>query len=121
MVGVLGILTEIDLDPLHPSGEMDLLWAEVIGDRGGRICADIGGLVGGEQHGHCGGDPAFPDLSAIHEDHHVSAFAQAPTVIVELDPDLMDRLADPATTGDRLSAGPRLASCLERLRAKGKS
>jgi RNA polymerase sigma-70 factor (ECF subfamily) len=35
----------------------------------------------------------------------------------ELDPDLMDRLADPATTGDRLSAGPRLASCLERLEA----
>jgi RNA polymerase sigma-70 factor (ECF subfamily) len=33
----------------------------------------------------------------------------------ELAPELIDNLADPATTGERFSAGPRLASCLEGL------
>jgi RNA polymerase sigma-70 factor (ECF subfamily) len=33
----------------------------------------------------------------------------------ELVPELVEGLADPATDGERLSGGPRLAACLERL------
>jgi RNA polymerase sigma-70 factor (ECF subfamily) len=33
----------------------------------------------------------------------------------ELAPDLVERLADPATDGERLSGGPKLAACLEGL------
>jgi RNA polymerase sigma-70 factor (ECF subfamily) len=35
----------------------------------------------------------------------------------EIDAELADRLADPAGSGDRMVAGPRLASCLDKLEA----
>ena len=89
MIGILGVLAEVDLYPLHPSGEANILGAEVVGDRCGGIGADVGRLVGGEQHRDGGLHATFADLVTVDVQLDLPSLSQSPTVIGELDSDLM--------------------------------
>ena len=89
MVGVPGAVAEVDLHPLHPTREMDLLGAKVIGDRCRRVAADIGGLIRREQHRDRCVHPPFTHPVAVDVERDVAAFAKASAVVGELDPHLM--------------------------------
>src|SRR5688572_12343809 len=71
------------------TGEVDLLGAQVTGDRSCRVGPDVRGLVGGEKHGHGRIDPSLAHSTPVDKELDVSTLAQAPAVIAELDTDLM--------------------------------
>ena len=65
------------------------LGAVVVADRGGAVAADVGGLVGREQHRHGRVDPALTDLGAVDVEGDGAALAQPAAVVGELDAHLV--------------------------------
>src|SRR6478609_7593463 len=89
VVGVLGVLAEVDLDPLDLPAERELVHREVVADRGAAVRAEVGGLVAREEHGYGRIDPALAHLAAVEVERGRAALPEAAAVVGELDPDLV--------------------------------
>src|SRR6187551_1252593 len=66
MVGTVSSVSNGDLHPLHPAGELIAMRAVVLGNRRAGIQANIATIVRREDHGRCGRDLPLADLLAIH-------------------------------------------------------
>ena len=64
MVEVLGVLAEVDLDPVHLAAEPAAVLRVVVGDRRAGLEADVARLVRGEQEGFGSLDAPFADRGA---------------------------------------------------------
>lgn len=90
VVGVLGIVTEVDLNPPHSTRIAGVSRrSEVVGDRCGGVVAHVGGLVGGEQHRLSAFYPTFADGLTVDVESDCPSFADTTPVVVELGSDLM--------------------------------
>src|SRR5687767_14650543 len=89
MVGILGIVAEVDLDSINSSGERVVAGGVVVADRGCGVDADIEGLVQGEEKGDSGVDPPAAGLGAVEVEVDGAALAGAAAVVGELDADLV--------------------------------
>ena len=85
-----------------------LVRAVVAGAHGGAgLVADVGGLVGGEDHGLRRSDPARPHRGAVVEQRDVAALGQSAAVVRELHPDLVLAGRHGLVGGDRRTPGCR--------------
>src|SRR5215207_10514489 len=80
---VMIILAKIELHPVDLAREPAVARSVVGGDRGTGLVADVGGLVGGEDHRLRGSDPAGTDLDAVVVQSDVAALGQPTTVVGE--------------------------------------
>ena len=72
------------------AGELGRPWAVVVADRRGAVGADVGGLVGREDHRHGHLDPARRrPLSPSTKSVDVAALAESAAVVGELHPHLV--------------------------------
>src|SRR5215211_5948169 len=78
---VVVVDVQVDLDPAHPAAEAAVLGAVVVADRGAAVAADVGGLIGGEQHRHGPLDPALTSLGAIDIEGDVATLGQPAAVV----------------------------------------
>ena len=70
-------------------GELAVLRAVVVAHRRRGVRADVGRLVGGEEHRHRAVDAAVADLLAVEEERDVAALPEAAAVVGELHPHLV--------------------------------
>src|SRR5215212_3614817 len=89
MVQEFGVVAQVDLDPAHPAGEGAVFGAIVVADRGSAVAADVGGLIGREQHRLGRLNAALADLLAVDVEGDGAALGQPAAVISELGADLM--------------------------------
>src|SRR4051794_30004961 len=95
-VGGVFIVAQGDLDPFDCAGETAGFDGVVGGGGGAPLVADVGGLVGGEDHGLGGFDATGADEGAVVVDGDVAALGEPAAVVGELDSDLV------GAGGDRL-------------------
>src|SRR5688572_29597506 len=72
-VVVVVVDADVELNPVDLAGEPARVRGVVAGDGGAGLVADVGGLVGGEDHRLGGLDPALADLRAVVEQADVAA------------------------------------------------
>src|SRR6201999_480380 len=89
VVGILGGVVDVDLDPLDLAAEGGRSGGIVVADRRRRVGAEIGGLVAGEDQRHRPLDSGLASFGAIDVEGYVAAFAEATAVVAELHPDLV--------------------------------
>src|SRR4051812_19221376 len=65
---VVVVVTGVELHPVDLPGEAAAVGVVVRADRRPRLVADVGGLVGGEDHRLGGLHPTGPDLLAVVEE-----------------------------------------------------
>ena len=67
MVGVLGVLVDVDLDAVNAAGEDGGLGVVVIADGSRAVAPDVQGLVRGEGERDRDFHPSAPDRTAVDE------------------------------------------------------
>src|SRR6478736_8244418 len=84
----VAVVAEVDADPVDLAGEAAGPGRVVRGDGGPGLVADVGRLVGRDDHGLSRLDAAPPDRPVVVEQGDVTTLGQAAAVIRELHPDL---------------------------------
>src|SRR5262245_17506084 len=106
VVEVLGRLVDVDLHPVDAAGEPALPHGVVVAHGRGRVLAEVGRLVAGEDQRHGGRDRALADLLAVDVQPHGGALPEPAAGVVELHAHLVGpaRHASAALDGEALQA-----------------
>jgi hypothetical protein len=98
---VVVVAAEVELDPVDLAGEPAVLVGVVGSDGGAGFVADVGGLVGREDHRLGVLHPTGPDRLAVVVQGDVAAFGQPPAVVGELHAHLVGAGGDRGVGGGR--------------------
>ena len=91
---VVVVVAEVDLYPVDPAGEPAGRWGVVGGDGGAGLVADVGGLVGGEDHRLGDLHAAGADVVSVVVQGDVASLGQSAAVVGELHPHLVGAFGD---------------------------
>src|SRR3954447_24838747 len=84
VVDSVGLVADIDLHPVDPSGEVVVAGGVVGGDAGSGVAPDVGRLVAREHHRDGGFHPTLSDLAAVHVEGDGAALGEAAAVVGKL-------------------------------------